>query len=259
MGGIGKTLFGSGSESKSVSGNNAWGAISNAFSPALNYTTMGGNAIANLLGLSGGGGSSGGGSSGGGGPLKGGMSSSLAGGSGGSATSGLENWANSGGMQFLREQGNKQITSNQAARGLLNSGSTLTALTKYGQGLGSTYLNQYMNHLFDFARLGLGAGGVMTSAGAYSKGTSDGGKNGLLPSLVSAAASVPGISDYRLKRNIQLLYTRPDGLNVYEYDLFGKRTKGVMAHEVKEVKPSAYIPNILGPYHGVDYGKLGPL
>lgn len=254
MGGIGKTLFGSGGDSASLSANHAWDMIKNQVNPAVGYLTSGGNAIASLLGVPGGG------SGGGGGRGKGGMSSSLAGGGSSNQVSALENFANSGGMQFLRDQGNKQINSNQAAKGLLNSGSTLTALTKYGQGLGSTYLNQYMNNLFDFARLGLGAGGLLTSAGAYSKGESDGKKGGIIPTLVSAGAMIPGVSDIRLKSNIVDTGRKTkDGLTIYEYDLFGKRTKGVMAHEVKEVLPEAYLKGVMNGYDGVDYAKIGDL
>lgn len=189
MGDVGGFLFGKKPKAeKSESGNKAYSLIRSTYGPAMGYTTQGGSAIANLLGV-GGGGSSGGG---GGGGRKAGMNSSLPGGSSGGGSAGgqvaaLDNWANSGGMSWLRDQGNKQITSNQAAKGLLNSGSTLTSLEKYGQGLGSTYLNQYMSHLFDFARLGLGAGGLVTQAGQYSKGTgAQPGKAGALPMLAGA-------------------------------------------------------------------------
>jgi hypothetical protein len=32
-----------------------------------------------------------------------------------------------------------------------------------------------------------------------------------------------------------------------------------MAHEVKELRPEAYIPNFIEEFDGVDYGKLGSL
>lgn len=167
MGSIGSTLFGSPSKetshSESHDSNLAYPAISSALTPALGYTTQGGNMIANLLGLSGG-------------PAQ---------------TAGLENFAHSGGMDFLREQGNRQITSNQASKGLLDSGDTLKAEEKYGQGLGSTYLNQYMQSLTGLSNLGLGAANAMSGAGEVKNAVSDskgtGEKKGLVQSLGPAA------------------------------------------------------------------------
>jgi hypothetical protein len=255
MGGIGKTLFGSGGDSASLSGNHAWDMIKNTYNPATKYTTMGGNAIGSLLGLGGGGGSSGGGSG------KPGLGGGSSGGGSGMTDQGsaLSNFANSGGMGFLLGEGTDAVNSNFYARGLGQSGAAMKGLEKYRSGLASTYLQQYMDNLFKFSDLGIKAGGVMTGAGAYSKGESDGAKGGILPTLVSAGSMIPGISDRRLKTNIVKLYTRDDGLNVYEYTLFGKRMKGVMADEVKTVKPEAYIPTYIGPFDGVDYGKIGTL
>lgn len=262
MGGVGDFLFGNSGESASLSANHAWDMLKNTYAPATRYTTMGGNAIASLLGVGGGGGSGGGG--GGGGPLrnKAGMGG---GGSGGSMgltdqTSALDNWANSGGMQFLREQGNRQINSNQAARGLLNSGSTLTALTKYGQGLGSTYLNQYMDNLFKLSNLGISSGALLSDMGRYSKGSQEGAKPGALSTALSAGAMIPGISDIRLKRNIVPVGQTEDGLGIYDYELIfepGVTRRGVMAHEVRVVRPHAFVENAFGKYDGVDYQRLG--
>lgn len=255
MGGIGKTLFGSGGDSASLSANHAWDMIKNTYNPATQYTTMGGNAIANLLGV---GSPSGGG---GGGGRKAGMGGSLAGGGNTAAgqQSALSNWANSGGMKFLMDEGTDAVNSNFYARGLGQSGAAMKGLEKYRSGLASTYLNQYMDNLFKLSNLGIQAGGILTSAGQYSKGESDGPKKGILPTLVTGASMIPGVSDRRLKTNLELLYTRDDGLNVYEYTLFGKREKGVMADEVKEKRPDAYLPNFAGPFDGVDYGRLGVL
>lgn len=165
----------------SESGNHAWDAISGSMTPALGYVTQGGNMLANLLGVGSGG--------------------------SGAQTGALENFANSGGMQFLRDQGNNQIDSNQSAKGLLKSGSTLKALDKYGQGLGSTYLSQYMDKLLGLSNLGLGAGGLMAQAGQWSKGTGTGPTQGgagkqLLPMIASAAMTAAAGSDPRLKENI---------------------------------------------------------
>jgi hypothetical protein len=106
----------------------------------------------------------------------------------GNQTGALENFANSGGMEFLREQGEKGITSSKAASGLLKSGSYGTALAKYNQGLASTYLNQYMSNLKDFAGIGLGSAGVLSDAGKFNESNGEGKKQGVAQSLAQAFA-----------------------------------------------------------------------
>lgn len=68
-------------------------------------------------------------------------------------------------------------------------------------------------------------------------------------------------SDRRLKTNIELLHRDPDGLGWYSWnwksDPKGPKAKGVIADEVKELRPQAYIPNYRGtPYDGVNYAAL---
>lgn len=133
--------------------------LKDSLGPALGYVTGGGNMMSNLLGIGG----------------------------AQAQTGALENYANSGGMQFLREQGMKGITSSKAMQGLLQSGSYGTALAKYNNGLASTYLNQYMSSLGDLSKIGLGAGGILAESGVekHEKGA----KKGLLSSLAGAAGS----------------------------------------------------------------------
>jgi hypothetical protein len=70
----------------------------------------------------------------------------------------------------------------------------------------------------------------------------------------------PGLSnvfsDRRLKKNIKQIGTRPDGLNVYEFDYIwgGGRQVGLMAQEVQSVYPSAVSDS--GGYLMVDYSKV---
>lgn len=231
MGGIGRTLFGGPSEqsSSSESGNHAWGPISGAFTPALGYVTGAGNMVQNLL-------------------------------SGSGQNQGLNNFANSTGMKFVMDQGMKGITSSQAAKGLLNSGSTLKAMNKYGQGVGSTYLNNYMDNIFKLGNLGIGAGSVMANAGQWSKSESEGqgAKSGILPQLIQAGSMIAA-SDIRLKSDIKHVHTAKDGLKVYEYTIDGTRQTGVMAHEVKKLRPWAFVPNFRGEFSGVNYGTLGSI
>jgi hypothetical protein len=78
---------------------------------------------------------------------------------------------------------------------------------------------------------------------------------GLFSALGSAAMLAPKFSDRRLKSNIVQVGTHPLGIGIYEYDIFGKRERGVMADEVAKVMPEAIVPHESG-YMMVNYGKL---
>lgn len=122
--------------------------------------------------------------------------------------SALQNYSKSGGMDFLLNQGANNIYSSQAAKGLFQSGATGTALEGLRNNLASTYLDNYLNHVLDVAKLGLGSAGTLAQAGQYSNsasqsygqgtsssvgtGTSKGGKEGLLPGMAAGAAQGAG-------------------------------------------------------------------
>lgn len=78
---------------------------------------------------------------------------------------------------------------------------------------------------------------------------------GLFSALGTAAMFAPKFSDRRLKSNIVQVGTHPLGIGIYEYDIFGKRERGVMADEVATVMPEAIVPHESG-YMMVNYGKL---
>lgn len=80
---------------------------------------------------------------------------------------------------------------------------------------------------------------------------------GGIGSLAGAGITAAFPSDRRLKKYINYLYTRFDGLKVYAYKyLMGNSWfVGVMADEVAIRKPEALGPNILG-FATVDYRKL---
>src|SRR6185369_14537351 len=94
-------------------------------------------------------------------------------------SSALNTFANSAGENFILDQGQKAISGASAANGVFNSGATGKALVQYGQNLGSTYLNDYMNHLMQYAQLGLGGASAMSGAGGVSQsvGSSSGGNS----------------------------------------------------------------------------------
>jgi hypothetical protein len=62
-------------------------------------------------------------------------------------------------------------------------------------------------------------------------------------------------SDRRLKSNIVRVGTHRLGIGIYEYDIFGKRQRGVMADEVQQVKPEAVSAHPSG-FKMVNYGAL---
>jgi hypothetical protein len=83
-------------------------------------------------------------------------------------------------------------------------------------------------------------------------------KMGLYGNLAGAAGTAAGggaFSDRRLKSNIVRVGTHPLNIGVYEYDIFDRRERGVMADEVEQVKPDAVTTHSSG-YKMVNYGML---
>jgi hypothetical protein len=69
------------------------------------------------------------------------------------------------------------------------------------------------------------------------------------------AAGIMKYSDRRLKSNIERIGTHPLGIGVYEYDIFDRRERGVMADEVEAVMPEAVMLHPSG-YKMVNYGMI---
>ena len=91
--------------------------------------------------------------------------------------------------------------------------------------------NATMGGLFNLGSAGIGAYGMMNAA----------------PLLAA--------SDRRLKSNIVKVGALSSGLNVYEYDIAGRREIGVMADEVEKVMPEAVFEHPSG-YKMVDYSLV---
>lgn len=113
----------------------------------------------------------------------------------------FQNYLNSTGYQFQLGQGSQAITGNAAARGTLNSGATAKALTQFGQNIGSSYFNNYLNQLGGLntqqgntAAAGVGAANAVGQAGTSGGGgaaeqTAAGGK-----AVGGAVSQVGGIA-----------------------------------------------------------------
>lgn len=75
---------------------------------------------------------------------------------------------NQPGYQFQQQQGDKAVQQNLAARGLLQSGAAGKELTQFGQGLASSYGQQYVGGLANLAGLGQTATQSTAAAGQNS-------------------------------------------------------------------------------------------
>jgi hypothetical protein len=75
----------------------------------------------------------------------------------GAAASGFDAFRNSTGYNFRVNEGQRAITNNAAVRGMLNSGSTLKGLTRFGQDIGSQEFGNYLNSLLGQQSLGANA------------------------------------------------------------------------------------------------------
>lgn len=171
----------------------------------------------------------------------------------------FQNWLNSSDYKFTNQAGMEAITHNMASKGLLNSGSTLKALTQFGQNNAQQYRNNYMNQLFAPAQLGAQA------AQGYAGTAQQGAQlqaNGV-GNFLNFGLGVAGLfSDIRLKTDIKKvgrMNKSKGGLPVYTYryvdDPPNVRRMGVMAQEVAEKRPEALGPTV-DNFMTVDYGRL---
>lgn len=72
---------------------------------------------------------------------------------------------------------------------------------------------------------------------------------------VASTAAQAFFSDARLKSNVVRVGTHPLGVGVYEYDIFGRRERGVMAQELIHVAPDLVHVDGSG-FYKVDYAGL---
>jgi hypothetical protein len=77
----------------------------------------------------------------------------------------FQDYLNSTGYQFARDQGLDAVAGSKAANGLLGSGSLVTALDAYGTGLAQQYGQQYVGNLLDETRIGAGSANALAQTG----------------------------------------------------------------------------------------------
>lgn len=220
----------------SKSGNYAYDAIRSSFDPTIRRGGSAGSALAALLGL---------------------------GGDPAAQEEAFNRWRDTSGYNFAMDQGTRAIEGSAAGRGMLRSGATMRALSDYGQKTGASFFQQYLDRLAQMEGAGLTAGGLISDAGRWSEGTGktteSGGLGGLLGSALAIGSKfIP--SDPRLKKDVEKIGEREDGLGIYEYryiweDDTAEKTTGVMADEVARLRPDALGPSIFG-YATVNYGRL---
>lgn len=140
------------SQQTSTSSNQAYPFLNSALGSQVSNVGAGSNAIRALLGLDG----------------------------GAAQTQGFDNFRNSSGYDFIRDQGVQGIEGSQAAKGMLNSGSTLKAITGYSSNLANNFLSQYLQQLQGLSQTGLSAANVIGGAGqtSSSQGTSNNSSTG---------------------------------------------------------------------------------
>jgi hypothetical protein len=96
-------------------------------------------------------------------------------------------WRDSTGYKFTLGQGLDAVSSNRATAGLLKSGSTLKALSNYGQNTANAFGQQYLGNLQAQQASGLQAAGANVSANSNAASMSVGNQNALAGSLASNA------------------------------------------------------------------------
>ncbi len=190
----------------------------------------------------------------------------------------FQQFQESPGTQFLREQGLRLIDTGAAATGGLGGGERLRELTQFSQGLALQDLQGQFGRLGAVSGQGQAAGQELAGLGErFATGT-----GGILGQQASAAAqgiqnqqaqqqstlgTIGGIaasvfSDIRLKENIEKITELDNGLNWYRWDwtqeakaiVGDQQPEGVIAQEVQEIFPDAVTEK--DGFMTVDYSRI---
>lgn len=171
------------------------------------------------------------------------------------ANAGLDDYyARAGYAPALRDM-QQGIVGGGAASGLLRSGSTAKALTKYGAELNQGFYNNYLSQLGGLAGIGNQGGQLLTQAGSGSSDSMGPSTAGTIGKLIGTGLSI--FSDRRLKENISRVGTYPNGLPMYEFNYRdGKqRLRGVMSDDVRAKYPEAV--TVVSGFDAVNYRMIG--
>jgi hypothetical protein len=102
--------------------------------------------------------------------------------------------------QFALRSGTNAVNNSQAARGMLRSGNTLQALTKFGQDLGTQTFGNYRGALAQLAQIGAGAAG---NAGNASMAQGAATASGIVGQANAFTGALGNIANYGLMQNQQ--------------------------------------------------------
>ncbi len=187
---------------------------------------------------------------------------------------------NSTGYQSRLTEANNALNSQYAGRSTLQSGAAMIDMARMNQDYASNEFGQYFNMLGGQQQVGVGAANALSGVNtnyannaaniAMNNGNNQAnaaiqrGNNtmGMIQGIGSSFGNALGaFSDRRLKRDIALIRTRADGLNVYSWiyksDPTGRVYEGHMADEVREIYPTAHIANYNGTdFAGVNYAAI---
>lgn len=198
--------------------------------------------------------------------------------------------------KFSFDEGTRAVNAGLAARGLSNSGRAMKELTRYGQGMASQQLGNYVNRLAAMAGVGqtatnqtgnLGANAA-TSAGQTTQAAGDARASGYMAragqnqqlygqllnmglgsglGAIGGAASGTGagmgalmglLSDRDEKKDIKKVGKTKDGLNVYTYKY--KRDPNGVTHmgvmHQEVMKKKPEAGLIIDGVKGVDYARV---
>ena len=117
----------------------------------------------------------------------------------------LQNYLDSTGYQFDRQQGLDAVEQSKAAEGLYNSGAAEKALDAYGEGLAQSFGQQYAQNLSGVALTGAGAINALTGAAVNNANQQQTDNTG--------AASVAANADLTSANAINALIAK--GINAY--------------------------------------------
>ena len=159
-----------------------------------------------------------------------------------------QQWAELMGYNSLSQPDSANFNIGQGNMGAYNTGDAVGAAQKGYQAQLDAANAKNAGRAGIGSGIGTIAGGVLGAYFGGPMGASVGAKIG------GAAGGSLG-SDRRLKSNIVALGKTPGGHSFYEYDIAGRRERGVMAQELQQTLPEAVSRGMAG-YLMVDYSKV---